>query len=499
MLTSWNLLLVAGLFSSTAESLWNWNLKECFGELGCFRTGGDFYDPLHRPISILPNSRRAVNTTFLLFTRKNPKQEHTLLWSSSLHDLRHSPFNASSRTKIIIHGWLDSIFFVGWMKEMAEALLLEGDYNVFLVDWKGGNGPPYAQATANTRLVGAEVALLIQKLQNAFGVDPMSFHIVGHSLGSHIAGYAGERIKTLGRITGLDPAQPYFKKMPRSVRIDPTDADFVEIIHTDGSQFFPNILKGNGLGLYDPVGHLDFYPNGGVHMPGCDYVARITKFFTSGLIAGKRAFLSCNHQRAVEYFTDSINDKRCLSMAYACKSHEVFNKGSCSDCGPDGSQCAPFGLHADRWRRFKNDSQSVRMFVNTNAETPYCLFEYIVYVNIEGDSNATRLRGYILLTLQGNEGATTLKLRNGVLQIWPTTRYKFMPTTPSSVGKIRTASLKYISYELVNKRGLHLKFVEIRSMNSAVLRSQRSESTLKMCPENTNRVQPYDTVPLIPC
>jgi len=29
------------------------------------------------------------------------------------------------------------------------------------------------------------------------------YHIIGHSLGGHIAGYAGERIEHLGRITGI--------------------------------------------------------------------------------------------------------------------------------------------------------------------------------------------------------------------------------------------------------------------------------------------------------
>lgn len=38
--------------------------------------------------------------------------------------------------------------------------------------------------------------------KDAFGAKPETFHIFGHSLGSHIAGYAGEQLSSLGRITG---------------------------------------------------------------------------------------------------------------------------------------------------------------------------------------------------------------------------------------------------------------------------------------------------------
>lgn len=62
--------------------------------------------------------------------------------------------------------------------------------------------------------------------------------MIGHSLGAHTAGYAGHAIEGLGRITGLDPAEPYFQGMPPFVRLDPTDADLVDVIHTDGSSIF---------------------------------------------------------------------------------------------------------------------------------------------------------------------------------------------------------------------------------------------------------------------
>jgi pancreatic triacylglycerol lipase len=86
------------------------------------------------------------------------------------------------------------------------------------------------------------VSALIDYLMEYKGARPEDFHIIGHSLGAHIAGYAGEKLKSwrkvkLGRITALDPAQPLFKGMPEFVRLDPGDAGFVDVIHTDAKSF----------------------------------------------------------------------------------------------------------------------------------------------------------------------------------------------------------------------------------------------------------------------
>lgn len=88
-------------------------------------------------------------------------------------------------------------------------------------------------------------------------------------------------------LSGLDPAEPHFSKTDPIVRLDPTDADFVDVIHTDAGPF----LSG-GLGISEPVGHVDFYPNGGIEQPGCrggvlSYMAKESGSFYKGKILGE--------------------------------------------------------------------------------------------------------------------------------------------------------------------------------------------------------------------
>lgn len=45
-------------------------------------------------------------------------------------------------------------------------------------------------------------------------------------------------ISILSLYTGLDPASPYFEDEDPAVRLDPSDAIFVDVIHTDGRKYF---------------------------------------------------------------------------------------------------------------------------------------------------------------------------------------------------------------------------------------------------------------------
>ena len=77
----------------------------------------------------------------------------------------------------------------------------------------------------------------------------------------------GFTVKKYVPFTGLDPAGPYFENTPFEVRLDPSDADFVDIIHSDAEK-----VRDLGFGTAQTSGHIDFWPNDGINQPGCDQV-----------------------------------------------------------------------------------------------------------------------------------------------------------------------------------------------------------------------------------
>ncbi|GBN46378.1 Pancreatic lipase-related protein 2 [Araneus ventricosus] len=331
-------------------------------DLGYFYTGPPFYHAINRPISLPPTSSPRVK--FRLFTPSNPEEAYEQ--EITQESLSNSTFDPTLETKFLIHGFMSDLDYDDVRFETKDLLLRIGNYNVFIVDWTQHNGFPYAQAVANTRVVGALVAKMIHFLMNETGITPESIHLIGHSLGAHTSGYAGERIPGLGRITGLDPAGPYFQDADREVRLDRTDALFVDVIHTDGAE---NIL--GGLGISDPIGHVDFYPNGGRRQLGCVYsstgdtaVGAAINFTTKWIQNG------CDHGRANMYFLESINTTVCRFLSVQCSSYGGYEQGLCP---PENSTIVDMGFHLKK----PEDSPPVKFYLRTKAEEPHCLEDSI--------------------------------------------------------------------------------------------------------------------------
>lgn len=116
----------------------------------------------------------------------------------------------------------------------------------------------------------------------------------------------------------MDPAEPHFAKTKAPVRLDRTAANYVDIVHSDASRF----LLG-GFGIVEPIGHVDYYPNGGSDQPGCNMKAyQYTLNKDDSIFKGVRKFIGCNHVKSYEFFIESINPK-CSWYTMACSSFEV--------------------------------------------------------------------------------------------------------------------------------------------------------------------------------
>lgn len=97
----------------------------------------------------------------------------------------------------------------------------------------------------------------------AAGLDPNRLELVGLSLGGQTMSFVAKHFQQLtgrnvSRITALDPAGPCFRNLGPEDRLDAGDGDFVIVVST-------NI---DGFGMAAPVGHVNFYVNGGEYQPG---------------------------------------------------------------------------------------------------------------------------------------------------------------------------------------------------------------------------------------
>ncbi|XP_046449669.1 pancreatic lipase-related protein 2-like [Daphnia pulex] len=453
----------------------------CYDELGCIN---NFYfaDPLLWPIDLLPESRTKINTYFTLYTRDMlpniPPSPLIRISGQDPKGMSKATFKATRPTKLYIHGWR-ATGYEGRVLTLIKRLLANGDFNVIVVHWGGGSSVEYNQAHANIRLVGLEIAFLVNTMVAKLGAKASDIHLIGHSLGAHTAGYAGEKIPNLGQITGLDPAGPFFRTVPTYARLDPSDAQFVEVIHTDGG-----IL---GAGLLEPLGHLDFYANGGMRQPGCE--PSNWDSILSDPLAIPSDVIACDHTRAVHIYSESLLSSSCKTIGYECSDYDSFNKGKCTTCGSDNTHCAPFGLQATSFPT--RSRTNVKLYFNTGESFPYCRSHYAVSVDLAKPSDAKlTVNGNLGLTVSGANGALPFvqlaiqNLQQGLIHqflfIVPPTANAIAVNTINAYWTYVVADLLDCVLGLCNKK-LYVNSITISALNSYP-ESNRIANTFKNCP-----------------
>ncbi|GBN03287.1 Endothelial lipase [Araneus ventricosus] len=176
---------------------------------------------------------------YLLYTPEHPKE----VCYFEPDESNNCVYNPSNKFKILIHGYTVQLLPGNFFEQIKDTLLEYNKYNVIIVNWTKYNGEPYTAAVAKAYLVGVNIGKMINFLVKK-GVNPSDIHIIGHSLGAHVAGVAGKQVSNLGRVTGLDPAGPLFSKLVKYNRLTDTSAELVDVIHTS------NYLTGRSKDIF---------------------------------------------------------------------------------------------------------------------------------------------------------------------------------------------------------------------------------------------------------
>ncbi|EDW31141.1 GL20792 [Drosophila persimilis] len=239
---------------------------------------------------------------FLLFTRRIRESPQAL--QPEVESLVRSSFYAAHPTVLSIPRWLGNSSAPEHSAVVA-AQLEQRECNVITVD--------LAETTDETA-IAESVSQLIELLSRNFDVPLERILLVGFAEGAHLAGAVAAKVQAdLGQrfphLTALDPTEGSLEHL-----LSPSDAQFVEVVHTNGG----------GLGTLERLGHVDYYPNGGGTQPGC-------------------VEDSCSHERSFELLAEMWSPENDFVSAL-CGSLETMSVESCRWTSlkmGQGSQWAP--------------------------------------------------------------------------------------------------------------------------------------------------------------
>ncbi|XP_028163902.1 lipase member H-A-like [Ostrinia furnacalis] len=212
------------------------------------------------------------------------------------------------KTQVVIGGYLNSASSI-LVRSVVQPYLDLGR-NVIVVEIFPLLLRTYPVAARVTRPFGALIGEYLASLTE-HGLTANRLELLGASLGAHIASYAAEKFweltgTRLARLSALDPAGPCFRNLPYLHRLNHHVARRVDVLHT-------NI---DGFGIADPLGHVDFYANGG------EYQHAIKKEFLLPCL------VYCSHTRSAFYWIKAFMNPEKF-IAVRCDSVARARRGDC--------------------------------------------------------------------------------------------------------------------------------------------------------------------------
>ncbi|XP_017262832.1 lipoprotein lipase [Kryptolebias marmoratus] len=376
-----------------------------------------------------------IVSKFSLRTAELPDDDMCYIVPGRPETIKECEFNTETQTFIVIHGWTVTGMFESWVPKLVSALYeREPNANVIVVDWLTRANQHYPTSAAYTKLVGRDVAKFVSWLQKELQLPWERIHLLGYSLGAHVAGIAGDLTDhKISRITGLDPAGPTFEHADEQSTLSRGDAQFVDVLHTN-TRGSPD----RSIGIQRPVGHIDIYPNGGTFQPGCDIQNTLLGIASAGIkgLQNMDQLVKCSHERSIHLFIDSLLNYQQQSMAYRCNSKDTFNKGMCLSCRKN--RCNKLGYNINKVRT----ARSTRMYLKTREMMPYKVFHYQVKAHFFSKDKMSFTEQPMKISLYGTQGE-----KEDISLVLPAlkdnTTFSFLITTDVDIGDLMMVKLRW--------------------------------------------------------
>ncbi|CAG9861220.1 unnamed protein product [Phyllotreta striolata] len=273
----------------------------------------------------------SINTYF--YSKLNP----VLGYNVNITDqsiLKRVNYSNKKDTVFIIHGYLEMpTTSISSSQEIKNSILSKYDANLIVVDYGNPAAIFYPAAVQQVTPIAGRLSRMIKSMIDNSGLALNTTKIIGVSLGAHIAGITGYNLNgEVEEIIALDPAGPLFAAGESTNRLSKSSAKFVHVIHTNGG----------GLGNLEPLGHADYYVNGGRTQPACGPIP-------IGL---------CPHGLSVTYYSESI--RRGRFKAKKCSDYRKFKSGGCEN--EEESWMGGYDL---------DKKANGTYYLDTNASPPY--------------------------------------------------------------------------------------------------------------------------------
>ncbi|XP_045925307.1 lipase member H [Micropterus dolomieu] len=337
----------------------------------------------------------------LLYTRSNLDCGREL----NHHNLSSQPlFNLSHPTAFVIHGYRPTGAPPIWINHLVHLLAEQEDMNIIVVDWnRGAANLNYFTAVAYTSEAAHNLTGFIMTMQEE-GASLSSVHLIGVSLGAHLAGYVGANLKgKIGRITAF--------------------------------------------GLRGAHGHIDFYANGGADQPGCPKT----------IFAGKSYFV-CDHQRSVFLFLCSLN-RTCSLTGYPCSSYSDFLDGRCMQCEAfKPAPCPVLGYDVSQWRETLLKLGQTKVFFSTTATLPYRKLSYRVDMVTW---NQYLRWAFVYIRLHSGRNFTEARIDNKLIRFEQYTSTRLLAQFDEDLQQVQKISIRINTGNVIGPR-YKIRLLQIR-------------------------------------